>query len=103
LRTIWIAVVVDITSPGSTEIDVDNNTHVGKVRVDVAIALGVDSRYAKCRNIGLAQEDAVWNAFAREPPGLDVFRCPFGSIDSTFVVIEIASIVVGQGGHVGQR
>lgn len=70
--------------------------------INVTIALGIGSRYSKLGNIRITEDDAVRNALAWEPPSFDILRSPLSSIDATFVVVEVASVVVGQGSQVGQ-
>jgi hypothetical protein len=71
LRTIGV-IGVNLPSPITAKVRVDDDAHVAEVLVDFARALLVHRRHAEVRDVWCAAGDADWDGAAGEEPVLDV-------------------------------
>jgi hypothetical protein len=95
---------VDISSPVTTEICVDDDAHVGEVIFNgTARALLIDSRLAKLRDVWGSRCDARWNSTTREKPSFHIVCCPFSDVDTATVVVQWLAIIVWYRGCVEAR
>lgn len=75
---------------------------LAEVRINVAARTGIiDLRGTESSDIGFAGCDADWDSFSGEEPKLDEIRCPLHGIDTTFICVEVVTIIVGLAGAYG--
>lgn len=86
--------LVCLTSPRSTEVSVDDDTHVLEVIVDDAAPLSIDSRSTELRNIWRSCGDASWNRASGKEPRLDIVGSPLCSINPTANAIQRVAVVI---------
>jgi len=88
---------IDVASIITAKVSVYDDAHVFEVIVDSAVwTLLIDCWLAQLRNgRRTAIPDTRWDRAAWEKPMLDVVRCPFCNINTTAIVIERFSVVVG--------
>ena len=83
LWAVGILGLIHISSPSAAKVNVDNDGHVGKVRIHVAGALVIDRWHPESADIRHAIGNALRLGAAREPPVPNVVRSPFSGIYAT--------------------
>ena len=75
-------------SPASAEIDIEGQTVVVEVSVDIAATFEVRRWNAKVRSIREAAGDRRWYSITWEKPDPDCSRGPFDCINAATIIVE---------------